>query len=82
MCLKTETPRKPCANHSGEGCCVNTNLTRENVVLKLKDKADTRADGYKPVASNLRWDTARPQLAGRFENGVGGSKNNPFQEEA
>lgn len=67
-CLKTETPRKPRANHSREVCHVNTNLPGEDVVLKLRDKAGTRTDGYKPVLSNLRWDTARPKLAGRFEN--------------
>lgn len=44
------------------------------MLLKLKDRASTRTNGYKPVINTLRWDTARPQLAGRFENRAVGAK--------
>lgn len=42
--------------------------------MKLKDKAGRRTDGYKPVINNLRWDIAKPQLAGMFENRAVGAK--------
>lgn len=44
------------------------------MLLKLQVKAGTGTDGYKPVASNLRWDTASLRLAGTFENRAVGAK--------
>lgn len=50
--------------------------TREDALLKLKDEADTRTDGYTLVFNNLWQGTARLQIAVRFENRVVGAKPN------
>lgn len=48
----------------------------KDALLKLKDEADTRTDGYTLVFNNLWQGTARLQIAVRFENRVVGAKPN------
>lgn len=75
-CLKTKTPRKPYTDNAGTGCHINTSQPRGGCDFESKGQSQHKDKWL--VVSNLRWDTARLQLAGRLETRVMGV----FWEEA